>query len=285
MELLTYGVIATFLLAYGVISERIQTTFLTGPIIFVLFGYLLSGNVTGILTSENHLLVYAIANITLILILFSDSSRISLSLYRKEQDLPRRLLGIRLPLTICFGILCGVFLFVDLPFWQIVVLATTLAPTDAALAQAVINSKRVPMRIRQALNVESGLNDGICFPILLLFVSLAETADAASPAFYWLKFIGLQLLLGPLVGMIIGFAGGKLTLWAVEKKWVSENFQRLSVIAVSFMAFCFADLIGGIGFIASFFAGLIFGDVVRKVSEPIYEFGESVGELFIVPAR
>lgn len=282
MELLTYGVIATFVLVYGIISKRIETTFLTGPIIFVLFGYFLSGDVTGILTSENHLILYTVANITLILILFSDSSRINLSLFREEQDLPRRMLRIGLPLTIVFGILCGVLLFFDLPFWQVAVLATTLAPTDAALAQAVINSERVPQRIRQALNVESGLNDGICFPILLFFLFLASGPEEAYSGLYWIKFIGFQLLLGPAVGIAIGYVGGKVTVWAVEKKWMSATFQRLSMIALAFMAFCFADLIGGNGFIASFFAGLIFGNVAIKIFEPIYELGESVGELFIL---
>lgn len=282
MELLTYGAIVTFLLLYGLISDRLKTTFLTGPIIFVFFGYLLSGDILGLIAGKNHILVYAIANITLILILFSDSSRINLSFFRKEQDLPRRLLEIGLPLTICFGTLCGLFLFPEVPLWQAAVLATALAPTDAALAQVVINSKSVPSRISEALNVESGLNDGICFPILLLFLSLADNLGEKSSNYYWIQFIGLQLLLGTVMGVVIGFVGGKLTLWGVEKKWMSKHFQRLSMIALSFMAFCLTSLVGGNGFIAAFFAGLLFGYAAHKVSEPIYEFGESIGELFIL---
>ena len=282
MEFLTTGIIATFLLLYGLISNRIMTTLLTGPILFVLFGYVLSGDVFSLVTGRDHFLVSAIANITLILILFSDASRINLSFFRKKHDLPRRLLAIGLPLTICFGTLCAALLFPQVPFWQAAVLATALAPTDAALAQVVINSKLVPERISEALNVESGLNDGICFPILLMFLSLADDLEANSTIIYWVQFIGLQLLLGPIIGGVIGLVGGKLTLWGVESKWMSKHFQRLSMIALSFMAFCFSDLAGGNGFIAAFFAGLFFGYAAHKVSDPIYEFGESIGELFIL---
>jgi NhaP-type Na+/H+ or K+/H+ antiporter len=282
MEQLGYALIATFVLLYGLVSKRLQNTIITDPIVFVLFGFFLSGSVTGLVTSKDHELINIIANLTLILVLFSDASRISLGLFWSEQDISRRLLSVGLPLTIVAGVFAGAVIFTGLPFWQAAILATVLAPTDAALAQAVINSERVPTRIRQALNVESGLNDGICFPILLLFISLASTSDVSHPASYWIQFIIFQLILGPLVGIVSGYLGGKLVLWAINKNWMSGNFQRLSIVGLSLMAFFFANLVGGNGFISSFFAGLIFGNVARKVSDPIYEFGEAEGELFIL---
>ena len=192
------------------------------------------------------------------------------------------LLGIGLPLTILAGVFVGVVIFTGLPFWQAAVLATILAPTDAALAQAVINSERVPGRIREALNVESGLNDGICFPILLLFISLAGISGVQHTESYWMRFVTFQLILGPVVGIIVGYVGGKLVLWAVNKNWMSGSFQRLSIVGLSLMAFFIADLVGGNGFISAFFSGLIFGNVARQVSSPISEFGEAEGELFIL---
>jgi NhaP-type Na+/H+ or K+/H+ antiporter len=185
-------------------------------------------------------------------------------------------------LTILAGVFVGVVIFTGLPIWQAAILATILAPTDAALAQAVINSERVPGRIRQALNVESGLNDGICFPILLLFISLAGSSEAAHSASYWMGFVTFQLVLGPLVGIIIGYVGGKVVLWAVNKNWMTVSFQRLSIIGLSLMAFYFADLVGGNGFMSAFFSGLVFGNVARRVCGPIYEFGEAEGELLIL---
>ncbi|MCK5392610.1 MAG: cation:proton antiporter [Deltaproteobacteria bacterium] len=282
MEPLTFALIAAFVILYGVVSNRLQTTIISGPMVFVVFGFILSSDVSGLITSKDPILINIIANLTLMLVLFSDASRISLSLFRREQDLPQRLLGLGLPLTIFAGVLVGLVLLTDLPLWQAAILATILAPTDAALAQAVINSERVPVRIRQALNVESGLNDGICFPILLLFIYLADTSGGHRPASFWIQFIGFQLILGPIIGIVVGYVGGKLVLWSVNKSWMSGNFQRLSIVGVSFMAFFSAEIIGGNGFMSAFFAGLIFGIVARQVGGPIFDFGEAEGELFIL---
>lgn len=282
MEELSYGLIAAFLLLFGLVSSKTQKTFITGPMLFLAFGYLLSGDVFGLLTYRDPTLINLIANFTLIIVLFSDASRINFALFKKEHDLPRRLLGIGLPLTILLGLLVALAIFPKLPLWQAAVLATILAPTDAALAQAVINSKGVPTRIKEALNVESGLNDGICFPILLLFVSLADETAAVSPAVYWLRFITFQLILGPLVGIGVGYIGGKLVRIAADREWMSVEYQRLSSITLSFMAFCFATGIGGNGFIASFTAGLFFGNVASNTAKPSYHFSETEGKLLIL---
>jgi NhaP-type Na+/H+ or K+/H+ antiporter len=282
MEPLTYALIAAFVVLYGVVSKRLDSTIFSGPMVFVIFGFILSSDVAGLITSKDHILINIIATLTLILVLFSDASRISLSLFRREQDLPQRLLGLGLPLTIFAGVLVGLVLLTDLPLWQAAILATILAPTDAALAQAVINSERVPGRIRQALNVESGLNDGICFPILLLFIYLADTSGGHHPASYWIQFIAFQLILGPLAGILVGYVGGKAVLWGTKSKWMSGNYQRLSGLALAVTAYFVADLLGGNGFMSAFFAGLIFGHVARKVSGPIYDFGEAEGQLFIM---
>jgi len=282
MEHIAFALIAAFVVLYGIVSKRLESTIISGPMIFVIFGFLLSSDVTGLITGKDNTLINIIANITLILILFSDASRINLNFFGQERDIPRRLLDLGLPLTIFAGVLLGVVILTELPLWQAAVLATILAPTDAALAQAVINSERVPARIRQALNVESGLNDGICFPILLLFLSLAATSGGHQPASYWIKFIGFQLILGPIIGIVVGYVGGKLVLWFVNKSWMSVNFQRLSIVGLSFLAFFSAEIVGGNGFMSAFSAGLIFGTVARQVSGPIYEYGEAEGELFIL---
>ena len=281
MEHIAFALIAAFVVLYGIVSKRIESTIISGPMVFVIFGFFLSSDVTGLITGKDHTVINIIANITLILILFSDASRINLGLYSREHRLSQRLLGLGLPLTIFAGVLVGVVILTELPLWQAAILATILAPTDAALAQAVINSERVPVRIRQALNVESGLNDGICFPILLLFIYLADTSGHQG-ASYWIQFIGFQLILGPVIGIVVGYVGGKLVLWSVNKSWISGNFQRLSIVGVSFMAFFSAEIIGGNGFMSAFFAGLIFGIIARQVSGPIFDFGEAEGELFIL---
>ena len=280
MEEAAYGVVALFVLLFGLVSRKIEHSFLTGPMLYMAFGYLL--NRLGLLTQGGHLLIVVVAHITLILILFSDATRIKLILFSKEYDLPRRLLGIGLPLTICLGTIIAYLLFPHIPIWQLAVLATILAPTDAALAQSVINSKKVPERISSAINVESGLNDGICFPFLLMFLSLADPSLPAKEHLYWVRFIELQLILGAVVGAGIGWGGGRLVNWSVERGWMLQKFQKLSAVALAFTAYCFADLTGGNGFIAVFVAGLFFGHEARKVLGPIAHFEETEGELFVI---
>ena len=136
MEHLAYAVIATFIVLYGIVSKRLQSTIITDPIVFVIFGFCLSSNVSGLVTDKGHVFINTIANLTLILILFSDASRINLRLFWREGSLSICLLGIGLPLTILAGVFVGVVIFTGLPFWQAAILATILAPTDAALAQA-----------------------------------------------------------------------------------------------------------------------------------------------------
>ncbi len=145
METVTFAVIAIFVLGYGLISKRLEKTVISAPIIFVLFGIFLSGKVTGLISSSDHVFIEIVANLTLILVLFIDASRIDLKLLRKEGDLPLVLLSIGLPLTIIFGVGVALILFTGLPVWEAAILATILAPTDAALAQAVINSDKVPV--------------------------------------------------------------------------------------------------------------------------------------------
>ena len=108
---------------------------------------------------------------------------------RKVEWVPIRLLLIGLPLTIAAGVGVGYLIFDDLTFFEVALLATMLAPTDAALGQAVVTNETVPSRVRESLNVESGLNDGICVPVLLVFLALAtgqvsgnETASLVAKA-------------------------------------------------------------------------------------------------------
>ena len=282
MDPLAYALIAAFVILYGVVSNKLESISISGPMVFVAFGFLLSSDVLGLITLKDHVSINLIANLALMLVLFSDASRISLGFLWREQDLPRRLLGIGLPLTIFAGVLLGTLLLTGLPFWQAAVLAAILAPTDAALAQAVINSKRVPQRIRQALNVESGLNDGICLPVLLLFIYLADRSVGDYTVSYWLQFLIFQLVLGPLVGSVIGFFGAKAILWGLNKNWMSPIYQRLSGIALAVTAFYAADLVGGNGFISAFFAGLTTGHIARRVSGPIHKFSRAEEALLIL---
>jgi NhaP-type Na+/H+ or K+/H+ antiporter len=192
---------------------------------------------------------------------------------------PVRLLVIGLPLTIIVGTLVAAGLFAGLSFWEGAVLAAILAPTDAALGQAVVSSRLVPVRIRQALNVESGVNDGVVLPLLLILLAVAGTAEHTESVGYWVRFTALQITLGPLVGIGVGYVGGKLVELASRTGWMNHAFQQIAALGLALLAFAAAELVGGNGFIAAFVAGLVVGNFVRSICGCLFEFGEAEGEL------
>lgn len=213
------------------------------------------------------------------LVLFTDASRINLSLLRREHNLPIRLLVLGLPLTILFGTVVGAVLLDNLTFWEAAVLAVILTPTDAALGQAVVSSPLVPVRIRQALNVESGLNDGLVLPILLIALAVAGAAEQTQTVGHWVLFAAMQVTLGPLIGVGVGYVGGKLVERGSRTGWMNRSFQDLAALGLSLLAFAAAELVGGNGFIAAFCAGLTLGNTSRSICACLYEFAEAEGQL------
>lgn len=284
MEALSYAVIAVGILLFGLVSARLERGVITAPMAFAAFGYLLGPDLLNVIEFDiDGTLVRFLAEATLVLVLFTDAARIDLRMLRQQHDLAIRLLLIGLPLTILAGALTAVALG-TLSFWAALVLAVVLTPTDAALGQAVVSSPRVPVRIRQALNVESGLNDGIALPILLIFLSLASAASGAAQgsekdAAYWLKFSLLEIGLGPAVGLAIGYAGSKLLQRAHHAGWIDRVFLKLSAVALALLAFGAAELVHGSGFIAAFVAGLIMGNVARDICPILSDFSEAEGQL------
>jgi len=281
MEALGYTVVAFGILAFGLVSARAERSMITPPMAFVFFGYLVSQEALGLIRfSFDGELVRLVAELALILILFTDASRIDLRLLWKEHHLPVRLLAIGLPLTVVAGATVAVVLFETFSIWEAILLAIVLAPTDAALGQAVISSPRVPVRIRQALNVESGLNDGIALPFLLIFLSAATaSASLVEDATYWLVFTANQIVLGPVVGIAVGYLGAKLLQSANRAGWINEVFLKLSAVGLALFAFGAAELLHGNGFIAAFAAGLMMGNVARDICPKLYQFGEVEGQL------
>jgi NhaP-type Na+/H+ or K+/H+ antiporter len=279
MNDLTFAVLALGVLAFGLFSKRFQRGILTPPIAFVALGLLLSdlGLGLGPLT-EGHEALHLLAELTLVVILFTDAVRIDLNLLRREHDLPVRLLAVGMPLTILAGTGVAVLLFPSWSIWVAALLAAVLAPTDAALGQAVVSSPKVPVRIRQTLNVESGLNDGIALPVVLIFFSIACATNEVHTVSYWVRFIILQLTMGPLVGALCGYGGGKLLDLARDRGWMSKVFQDLSTLSLALLAFSVAGLLGGNGFIAAFCAGLTLGNV-SAAGDEVEEFAEAEGQL------
>jgi NhaP-type Na+/H+ or K+/H+ antiporter len=235
--------------------------------LYTFFGILLGGLVLDIipLTPESNL-VEVIAELTLVIVLATDASRIDLRGLFRDHNLPTRLLGIGLPLTMIFGTIAAVLIFTDLSFWEAAILGVILSPTDASLGQSVVSNLKVPVRIRQTLNIESGLNDGIAMPFLLLAIAIAESEVMFAKPAAFLISVFVQIGLGLAAGLVVGYLGTKFILWGQRSGWMSRNYQKI---------YGLAELIGGNGFIAAFCFGLTSSNVAGKEeSEDLYEFAE-----------
>ena len=280
MEALVFIIVSSSILGYGLVSGKLERSAVTAPMAYVLFGLAASREGLDLVeVTVEHGSIHALAEITLVLVLFGDAARIDLRLLFREHDLPVRLLGFGMPMTILLGAALSVVLFPGLGFFQAAVLAAILAPTDAALGQAVVNCEEVPVRIRQTLNVESGLNDGIVLPVLLVLLSLAGAADTSEPAAYWVRFAVQQISVGIVVGLLAGYAGGKLVERASDAGWMSHPFRGLSALGLSLLAYSAAVLLQGNGFIAAFCSGLAVGNFSRSICTCVYDFAEAEGQL------
>jgi len=278
MDTETIAIIAGGVVLFGLVSRRLETSLLSGPMIFAAFGLLIGPTVLGLadLDFEDGF-INGLAEITLILVLFSDAARIDLRVVRRNHNLPVRMLLIGMPLIIVAGTLAALALPLGLTLWEAALLAAILAPTDAALGQSVVSSPLVPIRVRQALNIESGLNDGIALPLVLLFASLASVSPGEDRN--WLLFGLMQITLGPLAGVVVGWVSARLIDRAVKIGWMAELFGGPAILGVALLGFTGAEIIGGNGFIAAFVSGLVFGNTVRDRCRFLFDFGEAESQL------
>ena len=195
--------------------------------------------------------------------------------------IPVRLLLIGLPLTIALGFGFGVLLFDELTFLEVALLATMLAPTDAALGKAVVTNESVPEPVRESLNVESGLNDGICVPVLLFFLALASNEVSGKAAIGLAAVLPLQAIgIGALVGVCLGLLGSTALRSSYKSGWIAGTWLQIPIVALSLLCFGLAQWLGGSGFIASFVGGMTFGVITKKHKEKVLESAEGMGDTF-----
>jgi NhaP-type Na+/H+ or K+/H+ antiporter len=183
-------------------------------------------------------------------------------------------------LTIFLGAVIAILLFTDLSLPEAALIGVILAPTDAGLGQIIVNSPKVPASIRQALNVESGLNDGGAIPFFAFFLVLAQAEELAIPTSQWVTFALEQIGFGILVGLIVGLAGGYLVNKAIEKGLMRGRFQWIGFLALGVISYAAATAVGGSGFIAAFVGGLATSLAGRGVGESIIKFTSTDGEIF-----
>ena len=273
-------IFAAFAFAYSLIATRLEKTPVNGAFVYLAMGVLFGPQVLGLIDlpidGEG---VSRLAEIALAICLFTDSSNADLSVLRRVEAIPARLLLIGLPLTIALGLGLAWLIFGDLSFFEVALIATMLAPTDAALGKAVVTNPAVPAKVRESLNVESGLNDGICVPVILFFIALAAGSVEASESAGLVMKLPLQVIgIGMAIGLVLSVLCGFALRNCASRGWVSGTWLQMPIIALALLCFGLAQWLGGSGFIASFVGGLTFGALTKQHKEQFLDAAEGTAD-------
>ena len=279
--------VSVALLAYAAVSGRIAGTSLTAPMVFTAAGLAMGTEALGFIDlSPLGDIVQTLAEATLAVVLFSDASRIDLRSLRGELSIPARLLGVGLPLTLVAGLAVALPLLGELGWSEALLLAVILAPTDAALGQAVVTLPRLPSRVRQSLNVESGLNDGICVPVFLIVLAIASVESDRIGTSAAVRLAAEQIGYGALAGVLAGAAGAAAIALAARASHVENAWLEIVPFAAAALAWGIAHPLDGSGFIAAFVGGVAFQalrrDDVGEVGHLIEEAGAGLGAVTFV---
>ena len=270
--------VALALIAVAAVSKRLSGSPITPAMVFVSIGLLVGPKVLDeINIASTSSTERALAEATLALVLFSDASSIDLRALRRGASVPLRLLGIGLPLTIALGALAAAVIFGELTFWEAVIVGVVLAPTDAALGQAVVTEPRVPTRIRQGLNVESGLNDGICVPLLFAAVAAADVTSGISGGRTGTTLLLEEVGYGIVGGVAAALVIGAVVVYAGRRDLIDGAWRPVIPAAGAALAYGTASALDGSGFIAAFVAGMVFRAVIKRDPGEMNRLTEEVG--------
>ena len=273
------AILAMFLLIYSAVAGRVERSWITGPIVFTGIGFILGPDGLGVLginiTGEG---LRLLAELTLSMVLFTDAANADFAVVRRNLGLPERLLGVGLPLTILFGFVLAAIVFPELKILEIALLATMLAPTDAALGKPVVTNQAVPSVIREALNLESGLNDGICVPIVVLLLGLAiGTQIEGGTTVHVARVVIEEIGIGAVIGLALTWTTVRMLRFAERHGWIGEHWVEIPIVALAAACFAAAQATGGSGFIACFVGGLLLSglgehhkeELLRAPSTPV----------------
>src|SRR5271168_824537 len=225
------AILAAFLLIYSAVAGRVERSWISGPIVFTGLGFILGPGGLGVIRinigGEG---LRMLAELTLAMVLFTDAANADFGVVKRNLRFPERLLLVGLPLTIVLGFVLAAIVFPRLETLEIALLAAMLAPTDAALGKPVVTNPTVPPVMREALNLESGLNDGICVPIVVILLGLAvgtqiEGGTTAHVARVVIEAIGL----GAVIGLALTWCTTLMLRFAERRGWISEHWVEIPI--------------------------------------------------------
>ena len=277
---LSIALLCVFLLVYSAFAGRVERSWISGPIVFTAIGFLLGPDGVGLVRIEiDGDGLRLLAEMTLAMVLFTDAANADFAVIRQNFRLPLRLLGVGLPLTIVLGYLVAALVFPSLATLELALLATILAPTDAALGKPVVTNHAVPVVTREALNLESGLNDGICVPIVVILLGLAVGTQIEGGTIGHVLFVVVEEIgIGLVAGLGLTLLAALMLRYAQRHDWISKNWVEIPIVALAAASFAAAQAAGGSGFIACFVGGFLLSALGPRHKEELLRGAEQVGE-------
>ena len=274
------AVLALFIFCYSLIAGRVERAAASGPIVFVAAGFLMGP--LGLAWFDGDVAnteMRVLADLTLAIILFIDAANANFGVLKQQFRIPSRMLLFGLPGVIFLGTVTAALIFGNLSLFEAAILGTMLAATDAALGKGVITNKAVPTQIREGLNIESGLNDGLCVPILLVFIALAVgSSGEGGGSILALKLVAQELGIGLVVGLGLTAFGTWAFKRCEDKGWVTDVWKQVTVVALAVACFSVAQSLHGSGYIAAFTGGLLFGFKAKEATHRLVLASEGTGE-------
>jgi NhaP-type Na+/H+ or K+/H+ antiporter len=274
------AILAAFLLIYSAIAGRVERSWLSGPIVFTAAGLVLGPYGLGVVRLNLGAAgLRTLAELTLAMVLFTDAANADFDIVRRSIGIPERLLLIGLPLTIVLGFLVAMVMFPGIAPLEMALLAAILAPTDAALGKPVVTNPDVPAVLREGLNIESGLNDGICVPIVVLLLGLAVgTQIEHGTLIHAVRVVVEELGIGAGVGLGLTWLTTLLLRFAERQGWIGEHWEEVPIVALAAACFAAAQAAGGSGFIACFVGGLLLSGLRRHHKQALLGGAVATGE-------
>jgi len=269
-------VFAIALLLAVIISERAERSVLSTAVLFLVAGFIVSDGMLGIVViTPRDPAVAVLAELALFSVLFTDGMRVGLKDLTSAWQLPGRALLLGLPLTLAGTALLAHYV-VGLPWLESFLLGAVLSPTDPVFAAAIVGRKGVPARLRQLLNVESGLNDGLALPLVVILLAVSGEGE------FHLASVAGEVLLGVSLGVLVPWAAirlGQIRFFSADK-----SYAPLNAFAIGLLVFALASITHANEFLAAFAAGITVGTIGPEVRAAFHRFGELVAELLKLAA-
>jgi NhaP-type Na+/H+ or K+/H+ antiporter len=271
-------VFAASLLVAVLISEVVHRTVLSTAVLFLVVGFLVGDGVLGLVTiSPTDPVAFYVAEIALFSVLFTDGMRVGLRDLTDAWHLPGRALLLGLPLTVAFTAVLAVAV-AGLPWADALLLGAVLSPTDPLFAAAIVGREDIPWRLRHLLNVESGLNDGLALPLVIILLGVVGSDGADHGA----AGLAGQIALGILVGVAVPWVAIRLERTPLFS--AAETHQPLGVVAVGLLVLGICLLTHANLFLAAFSAGITIATMSPASRDSFRRFGELITELLKLTA-